>query len=233
MNKATVRAIITDIEGTTTALSFVKETLFPYAHQHLTLYVKNHLNDPGVRQVLDDVRQHQNNPSLTTEEIIDLLLHWIEEDKKITPLKTLQGMIWEEGYRSRTFTTHIYDDAALRLNQWHAAGIPLYVYSSGSIYAQKLLFRYSPHGDLTPLFAGYFDTTIGNKREQGSYTKIASDIGLPPQTILFLSDIIEELDAARTAGLKTTLLDRERCVQDTKAHPRVYDFSTILLSEAA
>jgi enolase-phosphatase E1 len=153
----------------------------------------------------------------------------MDQDRKVTPLKALQGMLWEAGYRRGDFTGHVYPDAALRLRRWHHAGIGLYVYSSGSVQAQRLLFGHSDAGDLTPLFSGYFDTTSGPKRAADSYRRIAARIGLPTAEILFLSDMIEELDAARAAGMRTMRLVRDRTPAANAPHPEVGDFSQIRL----
>jgi enolase-phosphatase E1 len=202
-----IRAVLTDIEGTTSSIAFVKDVLFPYAREHMADFVRSHSLDPEVRALLDEVCTEAGQ-ALNGDEIIVQLMQWIDEDKKITPLKILQGMIWEQGYHEGAYTGHVYPDAAEKLKDWHAQGIKLYIYSSGSIPAQKLLFKHSDFGDMTPLFSGYFDTRTGNKREAESYRAIVKAIGLPANEILFLSDIAEELDAARTAGMQTTQLVR-------------------------
>jgi enolase-phosphatase E1 len=225
----TIQAILTDIEGTTTSLSFVKDVLFPYADQHLQAFVVAHRQDEVVAKLMDDVRFEVGNPVLSLSDCIAQLRQWIAEDKKVTPLKALQGLMWEEGYRKGDFTGHVYDDAVRNLRHWHDAGLKLYVYSSGSVYAQKLLFGYSDAGDLMPLFSGYFDTQIGHKREASAYQRLVAAIGLPAGDILFLSDIREELDAAQQAGLKTCCLVRENQSTDGLLHPWVTDFDKIAL----
>jgi len=143
-------------------------------------------------------------------------------------LKTLQGLVWAAGYQSGALVCPIYDDAAAALRAWHAAGLPLHVYSSGSIAAQRLLFGHTTHGDLTPLFRGYFDTTIGPKLEAGSYRAIARAIGHAPEGVLFLSDHPGELDAASTAGMRTLCLDRvEAAIPADTPHHRVSTFAAI------
>lgn len=221
-----IEAVVTDIEGTTSSLSFVKDVLFPYARAHLRRFVLENHERPEVRACLDEVRREMRHPEASLEEVIGRLHEWIDQDKKATPLKSLQGMLWEQGYREASFRGHIYPDAAQKLKEWQAAGIRLYVYSSGSVQAQRLLFAHTEYGDLTPLFSGYFDTATGHKREIESYRKIAEAIGLPPERILFLSDVREELEAAETAGMEVTLLDRERVV-GYSAFPRVSDFGQI------
>ncbi|MGJ0427963.1 acireductone synthase [Methylobacter sp.] len=221
-----IKAIVTDIEGTTSSLSFVKDVLFPYARAHLAEFVRSHADETDVKALLDDARA-EAGADLDTEQLIKQFIQWIDEDRKITPLKSLQGLIWEAGYRQGDFTGHVYSDAVQNLTKWHDEGIPLYVYSSGSVYAQKLLFGYSDFGDMTPLFSGYFDTHIGGKREQASYEKIAAQSGLPTDTILFLSDIKEELDAARAAGFKTIWLTRDSAPDAQAEHRQVDNFDQI------
>lgn len=223
-----IKVILTDIEGTTSSLSFVKDVLFPYARERMAEFVRTHAMEPAVRQELQEVRRISGG-NLSEPEIIAQLIRWIDEDKKITPLKSLQGMIWEDGYKKGDFKGHMYEDAVRHLKKWKQAGIRLYVFSSGSVQAQKLLFAHTEYGDLTPLFSGYFDTTIGNKREVDSYRRIAEAIGNPPGDILFLSDIKEELDAARVAGMHVTWLVRDG-VPDSKApHRQVQNFEEITL----
>ncbi|NUO76001.1 MAG: acireductone synthase [Lysobacter sp.] len=201
------KAILTDIEGTTSSISFVKDVLFPYARRALPGFVAARGREPAVRKWLDAVAT-ENGGLCQDEMIVEVLQGWIDEDRKHTALKALQGMVWADGYKGADFTAHIYPDAAVALRAWHAAGLPLYVYSSGSVPAQRLFFGHSDDGDLTGLISGWFDTEIGGKREAASYARIAESIGLPPGEILFLSDVVEEVDAAREAGLATVLIDR-------------------------
>jgi enolase-phosphatase E1 len=203
-----IRAIVTDIEGTTSSISFVKEVLFPYARERMEDFVCNHLDDMAVRQALDDV-DNAVGRLLNVDEAVAQLIAWIDEDRKITPLKNLQGMIWEAGYREGDFHGHVYPDAVEGLRRWQAAGIDLYVYSSGSVQAQKLLFGHTEAGDLTALFNDYFDTRIGAKVQADSYRRITDQVGVPAAEILFLSDLVEELDAAAEAGMQTLCLVRE------------------------
>ena len=222
-----IKAIITDIEGTTSSLSFVKDVLFPYAREHINDFVHTHAHDHDVRMLLDEVAAITH--VTTDSQVIEQLLRWMNDDKKITPLKTLQGMIWEHGYTRGDFTGHVYADAARRLKAWHAQGKRLYVFSSGSVHAQKLLFAHTEDGDLTPLFSGYFDTSVGSKKEAISYQKIAQIIGLAPQKILFLSDIKEELDAAQQSGMQTVWLLRDGMPDNADAeitHRQAHDFDS-------
>lgn len=200
------RVVLTDIEGTTSAIDFVHRVLFPYARTRMPDFVRAHAADADVRAALDAVRAETGDAD--DEAAIATLLHWIDIDRKATPLKTVQGMIWETGYAERDFSAHLYIDACDQLRAWHAAGVPLYVYSSGSIAAQKLFFGHSVFGDLLSWFRGHFDTTSGGKREAASYRHIAATIGVPTSDILFLSDVEAELDAAREAGMGTVQLCR-------------------------
>jgi enolase-phosphatase E1 len=193
------RAILTDIEGTTSSLSFVHDTLFPYARARLPEYVAEHGGD------------------------LAQLLAWMDADAKVTELKDIQGRIWAEGYAAGELTGHVYHDAAEALRRWHGDGLKLAVFSSGSVAAQKLIFGHSDQGDLSPLFSGWFDTTTGPKREAMSYLLIADALGVSPADMLFLSDIAAETDAAKAAGMRAMLIDRERGQGD------IASFSDIVL----
>ncbi|UTW12467.1 acireductone synthase [Marinobacterium rhizophilum] len=204
----TIKAILTDIEGTTTDIAFVHRVLFPYAHERLADYLRTHASDSVVQDILAQARGELGQPDADLETLIAAFRHWIEQDLKITPLKALQGLIWMHGYEQGDFKGHLYEDAHRLLQQWHADGIALHVFSSGSVKAQQLIFGYSDYGDLRPLFSGYFDTTTGPKREAHSYQAIVERIGCAADEVLFLSDIEQELDAARSAGLRTCLVAR-------------------------
>jgi enolase-phosphatase E1 len=204
----TIKAILTDIEGTTSSIDFVHQVLFPYASRELPDFVRKNEGDAEIAGILREVRDAAGAADVSTEETIEILLLWIKEDRKITALKLLQGHVWKHGYESGGFTGHIYADAVTNLRRWQEDGIELYVYSSGSVGAQKLLFGHSDAGDLRPLFKGYFDTESGNKREAIAYKTIAGSIRLPPGDILFLSDVAEELDAAAATGMQTMQLVR-------------------------
>lgn len=227
------QVILTDIEGTTSSISFVKDVLFPYARRALPGFVAEHGQRPEVRQWLDAVADETGAEGDAA--VVAALQGWIDEDRKHTALKALQGMIWADGYRKAEFTTHIYPDVPAVLQRWHAAGHRLAVYSSGSVPAQKLFFGHSDAGDLTGLFSGWFDTEVGGKRETASYTRIVGQLGVPASEVLFLSDVVAELDAARDAGLGTVLLDRRedypqpRTGEAANGHRRVEDFSHITL----
>jgi len=228
------RVILTDIEGTTSSISFVKNVLFPYARQALPGFIAEHGQQPQVRRWLDAVASEIGG-ACQDSLVAETLQGWIDQDRKHTALKALQGMIWEAGYQRGDYTAHFYPEVPAALRGWHAAGLALYVYSSGSVAAQKLFFGFSDAGDLSPLVSGWFDTETGGKREADSYRRIVQAIGEPAGAILFLSDVVEELDAAREAGLQTRLVDRladyplPRSGEATHGHARVDDFSQITL----
>lgn len=201
--------ILTDIEGTTSSIDFVKDVLFPYARQRMRPFLHTQRHSAEVRAQVQLVAQAEGLAPDDTDAVADALERWIDEDRKATPLKALQGLIWDSGYRHGDFRAHVYDDAVAALRRWQADGKRIYVYSSGSIKAQQLFFAHSEAGNLTALFSGYFDTTSGGKREADSYRRIAAAIGVPPSDVAFLSDIEAELDAAAQAGMATRWLRRE------------------------
>ena len=223
-----IKAIVTDIEGTTSSIDFVHQSLFPYARREIRRFVREHATDAHVQPQLAEVASIEGR-ALSVDEAASVLERWIDEDRKLTPLKDLQGLIWAEGYAAGELSGHVYPDTPVYLRQWHAAGLKLYVYSSGSEAAQRLIFGHSDAGDLRPLFSGYFDTRIGAKREVESYRAILARIALPGEAVLFLSDIGEELDAARAAGLKTCQLIRDAKAKPFAHHPQARDFSEVSL----
>lgn len=228
-----ITAIVTDIEGTTSSIRFVKEVLFPYAYERLPAFIVTHADTPQVQHWLHEAAKEASLVSATQQEMMELLQCWINEDRKSTALKALQGMIWEAGYAAGDYRAHVYPDAIRALRAWHAQGIKLYVYSSGSIQAQELFFGNSEAGDLRSLFSGFFDTTRGPKREVRSYQNILSAINTPAHHVLFLSDLVEELDAARSAGMVTTLIARAPAaytVSEMAGHRCVDSFEDILLT---
>jgi len=223
-----IKAILLDIEGTTSSIDFVHQKLFPYARARLRDYLRAHGQERAVRRELDEVSKLEGRP-LTADEAAGVLERWIDEDRKVTPLKALQGMIWRRGYEAGELTGHMYADTPVYLKQWHDAGRKLYIYSSGSVDAQKLIFGHTDYGDLTPLFSGYFDTRVGGKRESASYVAILRAIGLDGPRVLFLSDVGEELDAAKQAGLKTCQLLRDTSARPSPSHPHASTFADVKL----
>lgn len=227
-----IRAIVTDIEGTTSDIRFVHNVLFPYARERLAEVVRTRQASDPVRSALTALREEIAAPEADTDTLIATLLRFMDEDRKSTALKALQGHIWRDGYLNGDFTGHLYPDVVPALQAWRARGIDLYVYSSGSVAAQKLLFGYSDAGDITSLFSGYFDTHVGAKRDEQSYRNIAAQIGAPADSLLFLSDIHQELDAASAAGWRTVQLIRG-AADTASQHRQVATFSDIVMEQSA
>jgi enolase-phosphatase E1 len=200
-------AVVVDIEGTVGSIRFVKDVLFPFARSRLRQFVLANRSRPDVVRELDAVRTETGIADVEGQ--IAQLERWSDADRKITPLKALQGMVWAGGYASGELVAHLYDDAIAALKRWRAARMRVYVYSSGSIAAQKLYFAHTAAGDMTPCLAGYFDTTTGPKQEAESYRRIASAIGRPAGDLLFLSDAAAELEAAAEAGFQAVQVRRE------------------------
>lgn len=223
-----IRCIITDIEGTTTDIDFVQQILFPYAQARLaeTVFLEN--QNQEIAAALNLLREEISQPDATAGQLLDILLQWVEQDKKSTALKLLQGIIWRKGYQKGDFTGHIYDDVLPQLAVWHDDGLQLGVYSSGSVEAQQLLFRHSKFGDVTPFFQHWFDTRAGAKRSALSYRLIAEQLSIQSDQILFLSDISQELDAAKEAGWQTCQLVRGNA-DLVSCHDQVYRFDQINL----
>lgn len=220
-----INAILTDIEGTTTDIDFVHKTLFPYARERMVEFIHSHPDEPAVAEAASVLGVAVDD----LDAIAEGLIHWIDQDKKETALKSLQGLIWVQGYEQGDFTGHLYPDAYEGLKRWHDAGKQLNIFSSGSVKAQKLLYGYSDFGDLTPLFSGYFDTTSGAKREPVAYERIGAAIGRPASEILFLSDVVQELDAAAATGMQTCLLVRGERPEGAERHCAVENFDQIEL----
>jgi enolase-phosphatase E1 len=220
---AGVRAVLLDVEGTTTPLAFVADRLVPYARTHLRHHVEQHAAEPEYARLLEHLRgEHQRDreagqpvpawadePGAALMVPVDAYLGWlIDRDRKSTTLKDLQGRVWEEGYRRGELKGEVFADVPGAFSRWRARGLELGIFSSGSVLAQQLLFRYSSAGDLTAHLRWHFDTTVGPKVDASSYHRIAAAMTLPPHTVLFLSDVVRELDAARAAGLQTRLAVR-------------------------
>lgn len=211
MISTNISFVLTDIEGTTTAISFVADELFPYFREHISELID--LKDQIVvsdafAETVSLAKEEDGEVLNSDEDIIEKLRKWSIEDRKITPLKTLQGVLWDVGYQNGALKGHVYSDVAPQLKDWKSQGIHMGVFSSGSVAAQKLIFGYSIDGDLTPYFSAYFDTTTGGKRETATYSKIADQLNIPVGEILFLSDVVEELIAAKQAGFQTIQLVR-------------------------
>ncbi|MFM1809660.1 MAG: acireductone synthase [Bacteroidota bacterium] len=205
-----VQWILTDIEGTTTEVSFVYDILFPYFRSHMDEWKT--VDSDQMNQVLEQTRvlvlEEQSINLSNKEAIFDQLRQWSIEDRKVTPLKTFQGMVWEQGFKSGAIRGHMYPDVKPALERWIERGLKLAIFSSGSIAAQKQLFGFSTEGDLTPYFSAYFDTTTGMKRDEQTYHLIVQQLHTSANSVLFLSDIHQELEAANAAGMRTLQLVR-------------------------
>ncbi|WP_280362607.1 acireductone synthase [Nocardia wallacei] len=195
-----ITAIVVDIEGTTSPTSAVREDLYGYTRQRLPRWLTD--NSGGAADaVLSATRALAGRPDAGPAEAAEILRGWLDSDVKAEPLKAAQGLICAEGFRDGALHGEFFPDAPPALRAWHAAGITLYVYSSGSVRNQRDWFAFARDGELATLISGWFDlVNAGNKREAGSYEKIAGAIGVPAKRILFLSDHPDELDAAVTAG---------------------------------
>jgi len=201
------RGILLDIEGTTTPIAFVYDVLFPFARTRIAGYVTR-ANLADLQREHDEDVRHGHNPPAWSAAPVEYI-HWLmDQDRKSTALKNIQGEIWREGYESGELHGEVFKDVPPALERWHAKNIDVRIFSSGSILAQRLIFSTTPAGDLTRLLRGYFDTTTGPKHDPPSYARIAEAFGIPPGNILFISDVIRELDAARSAGMQTLLCIR-------------------------
>jgi enolase-phosphatase E1 len=222
-----VRAILTDLEGTTVPMSFMTGTLISLARERLGSYIAQHAEDADVDDALYEAGRLFGGFTLKLEEAEALFLRWMKQDRKATPLKAIQGLIWQEGYDAGQIKSEIYPDVADSLKAWSAAGLRLFVYSSNSELAQKLILSHAPSGDLTSLFEGYFDTVTGQKIEPASYEAICEKLGLPAASVLVLCDNEEELDTAKSVGLATARIVRDGSVKSR--HPIVPDFPSLKL----
>jgi enolase-phosphatase E1 len=228
--KLTADAALIDIEGTVGSIAFVRDVLFPYARERMDDFVRARREQPEMRAILDAAAREAGVGAHDLDAILAALHDWSDRDVKVTPLKTLQGLIWADGFKASGIRGHLYPDAVDALRRFHDAGIALYVYSSGSVAAQRLLFGHSVAGDLLGLFSGFYDTTIGGKRSAHSYRHIASESGVLANRTVFFSDNEQELDAARDAGMQTVQLARaEDGTVPTTRHTCIESFSGLEL----
>ncbi|SNZ03204.1 enolase-phosphatase E1 [Persephonella hydrogeniphila] len=225
-----IKAILIDIEGTVAPISFVKDVLFPYSKERLEKFLEENKENPHIKRIVEEIKKIEGK-DLSLKEAVNTLKKWIDEDRKIAPLKDIQGFIWKEGFEKGDIKSPIYEDAYKKLKEWKEKGLKLYIYSSGSVQAQKLFFSHTEHGNLLDLFDGFFDTRIGNKKEKDSYVKIAQKIGLKPEEILFLSDNPDEIKAAAQAGMKVYRIVRPEDAEFIDNFPfrQVKDFNGVKL----
>lgn len=226
-----VEAILLDIEGTTTPVAFVYQTLFPYARAHLRRFLDDQASAPAAGRVVEGLRRELTHDREAPRDAgVAAYVEWLmDRDRKSTALKDLQGLIWEEGYRRGELAGDVFPDVVRALEAWRGSGIDVGIFSSGSVLAQQLLFRHSSAGDLTPYLRWHFDTTTGPKTAHESYARIAGAIGVPPDRVLFVSDVVGELDAARDAGMQTALSVRpgNAPVPDPQGHRIVRGFEEL------
>ena len=245
IESADIRAILLDIEGTTTPLDFVVKKLFPFASEHVGDFLRSHFHEPEIETLLTQLRDARAGDAANGAPpwneaggeaklaSAEGYVRWlIARDSKITPLKTLQGKIWEEGFRNGLLKGEVYPDVPQTFTRWKAQGRRIAIFSSGSVLAQKLLFGHSSSGDLSGFLEAYFDTTSGPKRDPKSYAKISRAMELQPDQILFVSDAGEELDSARTAGMETAHSLRPGISPlPDRRHPEVRSFDEIFPEE--
>ncbi|MBU6295508.1 MAG: acireductone synthase [Planctomycetes bacterium] len=210
-------------------MSFVRDVMFPFAAERLAEFINASWGSPELKEVARQVGVDPGVPVATTPgALIESCRAMMARDAKATGLKSLQGMIWDRGFRSGDIRPPLFDDVPSALASWKRAGIGLGIYSSGSVAAQLQFFRHSLAGDMTPLFSSHFDTTIGSKRQAESYGAIARELGRHPETIAFFSDVSGELDAALSAGMRTVFLRRPgNSPDDPGAHPVIDDLGLI------
>jgi enolase-phosphatase E1 len=230
--RAGIRGVLLDIEGTTTPIACVHEVLFSYARTHLRDYVARHFTDESVRADLEALRKEGGDFADEIDAIVAHINQLINLDRKSTGLKSLQGKIWHEGYSDGSLRAEVYPDVPPALARWRAAGLDVSIFSSGSVLAQQLLFAHTEAGDLMPFINNYFDTTVGKKGEVESYRKIADTLKLEPTEILFISDVVNELAAARDAGMKTVLSIRpgNQPQESANSYPTISSFDELQLT---
>jgi len=207
-----INYVLLDIEGTTSDIQFVHQVMFPYSRERLEQFVFSHQDDAAVVEAIELTQQtvkSEQGQNIELEGAIATLLDWIDRDRKHPALKSIQGLIWQEGFETEAFKSHLYPDVKPKLEEWARSGLKLGIYSSGSIATQKMFFSHTVEGDLTPLFSNYFDLTTGSKKEAMSYEKIIDVLGLAPNKIVFFSDVPAELVAARQKGLRVVHVKRE------------------------
>lgn len=237
------RLILLDIEGTVSPLAYVHEVMFPYAREHVAEFLTDHWEQPKTMSALEQMAVDAGHSTFiewcpmepgsgnASAWVVAQVHRLMVEDAKLTGLKQLQGLIWEQGFRTGALCATLFDDVAECLHSWHAKGRDLRIYSSGSVQAQQLFFQHTQAGDLSGLVSGWYDTRTGGKRDPSSYSAIVEDTGCAPEEVLFVSDVVEELDAARAVNVKTALAIRPGN-RETEAmqHPRIQTLREIVLT---
>ncbi|KAI8914508.1 2,3-diketo-5-methylthio-1-phosphopentane phosphatase, partial [Gorgonomyces haynaldii] len=229
--------ILTDIEGTTTPISFVKEVLFPHVYEHCQQFLTDRWDEKETQDCVKALKEQSEKDQQeglkftmiddTVASVVKNIQEQMDQDRKITALKQFQGYMWRFAYENGQVQGVVYDDVVEQLKHWKSKDLPVSIYSSGSVMAQKLLFQYSTHGNLLEYFVSHFDTKIGSKLETKSYKDIAKELDVKPKHVLFLSDNVKELDAAKKAGMQVKWLIRPGNAPDTSNHPQVASFDEI------
>ena len=240
--------VLLDIEGTVAPVAFVYDVMFPFVRKHVHPFLVSNWNVPSVQDavqlvskdvghedpeswlatgssIINSTNDIESRASVVTRAVNDLM----DRDAKVTGLKQLQGLIWKDGFTSGQLVAELFSDVLPVLQQWKSSGFDLFIYSSGSVGAQKLFFGHTTQGDLLGLFSGHFDTTTGNKKEASSYTSISEQIGVVPDEVCFVSDVIAELDAAASIGMRTVLRPAENT--GTGNHTAISSFDEIRISK--
>jgi enolase-phosphatase E1 len=225
--------VVVDIEGTTSASAYVFDVLFPYAAERFPAWLDQHAGEAATDRIVTEIAQEAGLVNPSHDEVVATLRAWVAEDRKATPLKELQGLIWQEGFASGELVSDFFPDALVVLRQWHSAGLPISVYSSGSVLAQRNWYTHSPEGNLSSWISGYYDTAnAGPKREPSSYRAIAEAIDAEPSHLLFCSDVVAELDAASDAGWQVVRVRRSgepHAIEDS-TYPEVTEMTNIHLA---
>ena len=244
IDESQVRIILLDIEGTTTPIDFVYKTLFPFASRELERFLRKHAQDPETQSFVQGLRAQQEmdernglQPPPWMDEPVEARLHssvaygqWlIARDSKCTPLKSLQGKIWQQGFSNGELHGELYSDVPPAFERWRRQRRIICIYSSGSVLAQQLLFRTTASGDLTPHISAFFDTRVGAKAEADSYEKIASSVSHATRDFLFISDAMKEIEAARSAGMQALLCERNPEPASSRGQSEaIHDFDSVL-----
>ncbi len=223
---ADVKAIVSDIEGTITSPSFMTETLIPYVGANISDYIWDY--EPDLAKHLDSVREEEKNPELTTEEVMEVLLRYIEEGTENTSLQALQALVLAQGYMSHKVQAPVYEDVLRAFKRWREQRILIYIYSNLSTQEQHLFFAHTQVGDINSTFDRVFDTQIGEKKLSQSYEKIAASIGLQTSEVLFLTDNVEDAVTASNAGMNVIVLDRQACLENAYGRRTEHDFDNII-----
>lgn len=246
MTKSKPRGVLLDIEGTTSSISFVYDVMFPYVREHLASFLDSAWTTDELQACRPLLAKDLGKASVDDwlgckskseqqDLVFDGVMALMDADVKATGLKQLQGLIWKDGFQSGQLVAHLFDDVAPAIKQWHQLGMDIRIYSSGSIAAQKLFFGHTVAGNLLEFFSGHYDTTTGPKKEPQSYEKIAADFGLPADDILFVSDVVDELKAANSAGMRTILSIRpgNSPAASNQGFESIESFSQINIGEPA